>query len=166
MCLGTLRVISFVTTRYVLHLSQRGLTPYLLIGRLDILPAIGNGTPIFRQAALVHSVAASEEDDVLLLSILHLLDQALSARRTICATVQFETHGSAHFELLQEILVFFDCDGVDNSILLLFVFVCMKEDVQAGLHLLQGVVLVLLQKCVDGGALCVTHPTLAALQDP
>ena len=150
----------------MLYLSHKGLAPYLLVGCLDILPAIGNWTPIFRQAALVHGVAASEKHDVLLLPILHLLDQALSASSAIWRAVQFETHRSADFELLQEMLIFFDCDGIYNSILLLFVCVCVKQDVQTGFHLLQGVVLVLLQKCVDAGALHVTHPIPAPLQDP
>lgn len=129
MCLGTLRIRSKTIIRYMLYLSHKGLAPYLLVGCLDILPAIGNWTPIFRQAALVHGVAASEKHDVLLLPILHLLDQALSASSAIWRAVQFETHRSADFELLQEMLIFFDCDGIYNSILLLFVCVCVKQDV-------------------------------------
>lgn len=96
-----------------------------LLLRLDVLPAVGNGAAVVFQAVLVDRVTAAEEDHILLLSVFQLPHQALPARTAICTPAESQTHGSIDLELFQKVLVFFDCDRVDNAVLLFFVFVCI-----------------------------------------
>ena len=119
-----------------------------LLCRLDVLPTVGNRATVVFQTVLMNRMTATEEDHILLLSVFQLLRQAFPARAAIWTPVESQTHGSVDLELFQKVLVFFDCDHVDNPILLFFVFVCVQKDVQTRLHLIQRVVLVLLKELV------------------
>lgn len=136
------------------------MTSGFFLRRLDVLPAVGNRAPVVFQAVLMDRVAAAEEDHILLLSVFQLPHQALPARTAICTSAESQTHGSIDLELFQKMLVFFDCDRVDNPILLFLVFVCMQKDVQARLHLTQRVVLVLLKELVHSSILHIVMPVL------
>ena len=107
------------------------------------------------QTRTVRRVSAAKQNDFVLESIVHGLNQALSAAAASGIRFQAQSHRSVNFQRLHDAIILLCRQCVHNLMLLLFVVIGVEQNIQCGFHLLHRVILALFHELVHRMDLCV-----------